>query len=78
MQRFEKINNLSLNIYEINFYQNGDKWKHSLIPIEIRKTESDKVIDLLICKNHYALNKKLHVILGNHNKSFVRRRCLNS
>ena len=38
----------------------------------------DNVIDLLIYKNHYALIKKLHVFLGDHNKSFVCRRCLNS
>ena len=69
---------MSVNIYELNFYQDGDKWKHNLIPIEISKNESDKVIDLLIYKNHYALIKKLHVFLGNHNKSFVCRRCLNS
>ena len=46
MHRFEKLNNLSINIYELNFYQDGDKWKHKLIPIEISKNESDNVIDL--------------------------------
>ena len=76
VQKFNEINSLSVNIYESNFY--GDKWKHNLIPIEISKNESDNVIDLLIYKNHYALIKKLHVFLGNHNKSFVCRRCLNS
>ena len=78
VHRFNVLNNLSVNIYELNFYQDGDKWKHNLIPIEISKNESDKVIDLLIYKNHYALIKKLHVFLGDHNKSFVCRRCLNS
>ena len=78
MHRFEKLNNLSINIYELNFYQDGDKWKHNLIPIEIRKNNSDRVIDLLIYKSPYALIKKLHVFLGNHNKSFVCRWCLNS
>ena len=78
MHRFEKLNNLSINIYELNFYQDGDKWKHNLVPIEICKNESDKVIDLLIYKNHYVLIKKLYVFLGNRNKSFVCRRCLNS
>ena len=76
--RFEKLNILSINIYEINFYQDGDKWKHNLIPIEISKNVSDKVIDLLIYKKRYALIEKLHVFLGNHDKSFVCRRCLNS
>ena len=78
VHRFNEINNLSVNIYELNFYQDGEKWKHNLIPIEISKKESDNVIDLLIYKNHYALIKKLHVFLGDHNKSFVCRRCLNS
>ena len=78
VHRFNELNNLSVNIYELNFYQDGDKWKHNLIPIEISKNDSDRVVDLLIYKNHYALIKKLHVFLGDHNKSFVCRRCLNS
>ena len=78
VHKFNELNNLSVNIYELNFYQDGDKWKHNLLPIEISKNESDKVIDLLIYKNHNALIKELHVFLGNHNKSFVCRRCLNS
>ena len=77
VHKFNQLNNLSVNIYELNFYQDGDKWKHNLIPTEISKNESDNVIDLLIYKNHYALIKKLHVFLD-HNKSFVCKRCLNS
>ena len=69
---------MSVYLYELNFYQDGDKWKHNLIPIEISKNESDNVIDLLIYKNHYALIKNLHVFLGDYNKSFICRRCLNS
>ena len=78
VHKFNEINNLSVNIYELNFYQDGDKWKHNLLPTEISKNVSDNVIDLLIYKNHYVLIKKLHVFLGDHNKSFVCRRCLNS
>ena len=78
MHIFEELNNLSININELYFYQDGDKWQHILIPIEISKNESDKVNDLLIYKNHYALIKKVHVFLGDHNKRFVCRRCLNS
>ena len=33
---------------------------------------------MLICKNHYALIKKLNVFLGEHHKNFICRRCLNS
>ena len=57
VHRFNELNNLSVNIYEINFYQDGDKGKHKLIPIEISKHESDNVIDLLIYKNHFSLRK---------------------
>ena len=78
VHEFNELNNLSVNIYELNFYQDGDKWKHNLLPTEISKNGSDKVVDLLTYKNHYALIEKLHVFLGNHNKSFVCRRCLNS
>ena len=73
MHRFEKLNNLSVNIYELNFYQDGDKWKHNLIPIEISKNESDRVVDVMIYKNHSALMKKLHVILGDHHKKHFRK-----
>ena len=78
VHRFNELKNLSVNIYDMNFYQDGDNWKHNLIPIEISKIELDNVIELLIYKNHYALIKKLHVFVGNHNKSFVCRRSLNS
>ena len=78
-QRFEKVNNLSINIFEINFYQDGNKRKHNSIPIETSKNEiSDRVVDLLIYKNHYALIKKLNVFIGDHHKNFIGRRCLNS
>ena len=78
VHRLNELNKFSVKIYELNFYQDGDKWKHNLLPTEISKIESDRGIDLLIYKNHYALIKKLHVFLGDHNKSFVSRRCLNS
>ena len=78
MYRFEKLNNLSKNIYELNFYHDQDKIKHKLIPVEISKNESDKVIDLLNCKNHYALIKKLNVFTGKHDCKYICRKCLNS
>ena len=78
VHKFNELNNLSVNIFELNFYQDGDKWKHNLIPIEISKNDSDKIIYLLIYKNHYALIKKLNVFLGDHHKNFICRRCLNS
>ena len=77
VHNFEKLNNLSINISELNFYQDRNKWKHKLIPIEISKNESEKVIDLVIYKTPYAFIKKLNVYLGDHQKKFNCRRCLN-
>ena len=78
VHKFNELNNLSINVFEINFYRDQNKWRHKLIPIEISKNESDEVIDLLIYQNHYALIKKLNVILGDHHKIFICRSCLNS
>ena len=78
VHRFNELNNLSVNIFELNLYQDGDKWKHNLIPIEISKNGSDRVVDLLFYKNHFALIKKLNVFLGDHHKNFICRRWLNS
>ena len=33
-------------MFELNYYQDGNNWKHNLIPIEIRDKKSDKVVDL--------------------------------
>ena len=78
VHKFIELNNLSVNIFESNFYQDQIQWKHKLIPIEISKNNSDRVIDLAIYKNHYVLIKKLDVFLGDHNKKFICRRCLSS
>ena len=42
---FEKLNNFSNNIFELNFYQDKIKWKHNLTPNEISENDSDKVSD---------------------------------
>ena len=55
IQKFNELNNLSVNIFELNFYQDQNQWKHKLIPIEISKNDSDRIIDLAIYKNHYVL-----------------------
>ena len=78
VHRFNELNNLSVNIFEINFYQNQNKWRHKLIRFEISKNNSDRVIDLGIYKNHYILFEKLDVFLGDHNKKFICRQCLSS
>ena len=42
------------------------------------KKDSDRVVDLSIYINPYALTKNLNVVLGDHHKTFICRRCLNS
>ena len=78
VHKFNELNNLSVNIVELNFYQDQNQWRHKLIPIEISKNDVDRVIDLAIYKNHYVLIKKLDVFLGDHNKKYICRRCLSS
>ena len=78
VHKFNELNNLSVNIFELNFYQDQNQWKHKLIPIEVSKNNSDRVIDLAIYKNHYVFIKTLDIFLGDHNKKFICRRCLSS
>ena len=74
MYRFEKLNNSSINIYELSF----DQDKHELSSVQISKNDTGKVIDLLIYKNHYVLIKKLNVFIGKHDCKYFCRKCLNS
>ena len=48
--KFEKLNNLSINIFELSFHSDQKTWKQKLTPIEISKYISDRVVDLLIKK----------------------------
>ena len=43
---FNELNNLFINIFDLNFHQDQNKWKHKLIPIEVSKKDSDRVIDV--------------------------------
>ena len=78
VHKFNVLNNLSVKIFELFVYQEQNKWTHKFIPIEISKNETDRVIDLIIYKNHYVLIKKVNIFLGDHNKNCICRRCLNS
>ena len=78
VHKFNELNKLSVNIFELNFYHDQNQWKHKLVPTEISKNISDRVMDSAIYKNHYVLIKKLDLSLGDHNKKFICRRCLNS
>ena len=46
VHKFEKLNDLTINIFELNFCQ--DHRKHKLIPNEVSKNDSDRVIDFLV------------------------------
>ena len=78
VHKIKEINKLSVNIFEFIFYQDQNKWRRNLIPIEVGKNNSDRVIDLAIYKNHYVLIKKLDVFLSDHNKKIICRQCLSS
>ena len=78
MHKFEKLNNLSIQMFELNFHQEKNKWKHKLIPIEMSKNDSDRVVDLLFYKNHYVLIKKLNVFLGKQDCRYICKRCFSS
>ena len=78
VHKFNELNNLSVNIFELNFYQDQNQWKHKLLPFEVSKNKSNRLIDLAINKNHYALIKKIDVFLGGYNKKYICRRCLSS
>ena len=58
VHKINELNNLSVNIFELIFYQDQIKWRHKLIPIEVSKKNSNRVNDLAIYKNHYILIKK--------------------
>ena len=52
VQKFEKLNNLSFEIFELIFYHDQIKRLHYLIRTEISENESDRVTDILLYKNH--------------------------
>ena len=77
VHNFNDINNLSNNIFKLNFNQDQNKWIHKLIPIEISKNISDTKIDLTIYKNHYIPNKNLDIFRRSLQK-IICRQCLSS
>ena len=78
VHRFKKLDNFSVKTFELNFYHDQIEWNHIIEPIEVGENDSDRVLDLLIYKNHYVLNKAWEIFLGNHNCNFVCRICLRS
>ena len=37
VHKFNELKNLSINIFELVFYQDQNKWRHKLIPVEVSK-----------------------------------------
>ena len=62
---FEERNNLSVFIFELKIYQEDNIEKQKLIPLQISKNISDRVVHLLIYKNDYVLIGKLHIFWVN-------------
>ena len=60
VHRLIKSKKLSVNMFELEFHQGQKTWKHKLIPIEISKNVSEKVIELIIYKDHFVLTKKIN------------------
>ena len=48
VHNFRKLNKLSIIIIELSFYQTQKNWKYGMIPVEIGKNDSVRVVDILI------------------------------
>ena len=55
VHRFIELNNLSNKIFELNFYQDQNKWRRKLIPIDISKNFPGRVIDSAIYKTKIVI-----------------------
>ena len=44
VRKFEKLNNLSINIFLLNFYQDQNKWKQKISPIDNDKMNQIKLL----------------------------------
>ena len=44
VHKFHELNNLSIIMFELNFYQDQNKLRHNIIPIENSKSKSDRVL----------------------------------
>ena len=50
VQKIEKLNNLSINLFDSNFFRGENRWEQNLIPIDVSENESDIDVDLLLYK----------------------------
>ena len=67
--KFENLNNLNINVFELN--------GNVLTPIQVNKNYLQPQIDLLLYQNHYCLITKLHCLINkDSHMKHVCRRCL--
>ena len=59
------------DLVKVGFYQDQNKWKYKFILVEISQSNSDRIVDLLIYRNHTVLIKTLFSLLSNHKYIFV-------
>ena len=52
MHNYEKLNKLSIKIFELNFCQDQNKWIHKLIPVEKGKNNETESFNKLPEINH--------------------------
>ena len=43
VHKFNELNNLSVIVFELNFYQDGDKWKYNLTLSKLAKTNQTQI-----------------------------------
>ena len=54
VHKIEKLKKLSIIIFVLGYHQDQIKWKHSFLNIEFISKNSDRVVALIIYKNHYV------------------------
>ena len=68
------LDNLCVNNLQVSFCQDQSTWQLELLPIEISKNDSDRVVDLVIFKNQFNLTEKVRLFLVRQNSKSVCRR----
>ena len=54
VHKIEKLNKLSIIIFVLGCHQEQIKWEHSFLHMEFILKNSDRVVALIIYKNHYV------------------------
>ena len=77
IRKFENLNSLSVNVFELTTNVRSCAQSSALTPILINKNYLQPQIDLLLFENHYCLITKLHCLINkDSHMKWVCRRCL--